>query len=942
MLTVTQPSYGQQYDMVTNLNLFYCDGDTLKPTDLRDSFAWGPLVHRVAYNTICDSVGNLLLFTALNIEYANGYGSRYYGLYDKYGNILTRIADSTNGVDDNVRANSQFFVSIPGSQKVLLFVGGTFMEQNSSNNKRPLSYFVIDNVNTDPTVSEEQVLNVRSCFHTTATYHTNKKDIWVVTQSYDSLYTYLVSATGIGDPIVSAIADYDKANWSSRGMRFSLSGKSLLIPCRNWKEYSKGGLHLINLHFDQSTGRFSARHKPNYIPYPRNNLRLDGAEFVGQTESISFFSNSEDSLIACYVGARPDQLNLVLIDTKTSTLSRVSIGVDDQYNKENFNRLANFQYTNAGKQIIFARYNAGFGSRPLYLTLDSKIKDNVLRAKVRLVPKDVDAHFHYLITHNTPQILYNPHPLGFSYTRNCDSTLQFMVQGDTTFFKTYQWEFPDGEVLWGDTVTKKFNKEEIQQVKLTGTTAWGYSRWVADTFSVLSNYFKPHAKFDIADTVGCQWIAQHYVNTSKFQNKGRPIKELWSFGDGTFNQSIDTSIDLTSPSKTYTMSGNYTVSLLIDDGYCADTMTLLNGIDILAAPKPELSLSTHNGCDPLTVEGTYLRNDAVDSITYTWDRVTKKDVYSPSSTNFLSEKVFLGLNEDLVKHPIMQTLYGPTGCVTHDTSYVDILKTFGKNAYPYLNLVTVNDDDHIHLFWDSLEGVKTYEVTRDGTKIGVTTDLVYIDSIASTSKNHTYQIIAVNHCDGMSQKSNVGINMVLSGYAEGNDYSSLQWSPYAQWKEPLGQYDLEFWHSINPNEVSLLSAQTSLIFTDHQFSNLEHKNLGASKCYRVKTTNTVTMATSHSNILCLDYTPTTFIPSAFTPNDDNLNDVFTVIGIAIESYELSIYNSYGEKIFNSSIPSWDGTYKGVKAPEGYYLYTIQVKAYDGSVEHYKGTITLLK
>lgn len=68
-----------------------------------------------------------------------------------------------------------------------------------------------------------------------------------------------------------------------------------------------------------------------------------------------------------------------------------------------------------------------------------------------------------------------------------------------------------------------------------------------------------------------------------------------------------------------------------------------------------------------------------------------------------------------------------------------------------------------------------------------------------------------------------------------------------------------------------------------------------------------------------------FIPNAFTPNGDGLNDVFKPTLINFEQYSLQIYNRWGERIFESSDVNvgWDGTYKGVQVPNGMYTYLMR-------------------
>jgi gliding motility-associated-like protein len=69
-----------------------------------------------------------------------------------------------------------------------------------------------------------------------------------------------------------------------------------------------------------------------------------------------------------------------------------------------------------------------------------------------------------------------------------------------------------------------------------------------------------------------------------------------------------------------------------------------------------------------------------------------------------------------------------------------------------------------------------------------------------------------------------------------------------------------------------------------------------------------------------------FTPSSFTPNGDELNDLFQVVNNLKpgEFYQLRIFNRWGQQFFMSGDPgqSWDGTYRGADAPEGVYLFEL--------------------
>lgn len=91
--------------------------------------------------------------------------------------------------------------------------------------------------------------------------------------------------------------------------------------------------------------------------------------------------------------------------------------------------------------------------------------------------------------------------------------------------------------------------------------------------------------------------------------------------------------------------------------------------------------------------------------------------------------------------------------------------------------------------------------------------------------------------------------------------------------------------------------------------------------------------------------PAYYIPNAFTPNGDGLNDVFRPIpaGIARTEY-FRVFNRYGETIFetNQYMKGWDGTFKGKKQPVGAYVWVIKGIDRNGKKVELKGTVMLVQ
>ncbi|MCB9185149.1 MAG: choice-of-anchor L domain-containing protein [Flavobacteriales bacterium] len=71
-----------------------------------------------------------------------------------------------------------------------------------------------------------------------------------------------------------------------------------------------------------------------------------------------------------------------------------------------------------------------------------------------------------------------------------------------------------------------------------------------------------------------------------------------------------------------------------------------------------------------------------------------------------------------------------------------------------------------------------------------------------------------------------------------------------------------------------------------------------------------------------------YIPNAFTPNGDSLNDWWGVVGEGYLYYDLEIYDRWGQLILEGRFDdpnAWDGTFKGKKLPAGQYIYKVWVE-----------------
>jgi gliding motility-associated-like protein len=91
--------------------------------------------------------------------------------------------------------------------------------------------------------------------------------------------------------------------------------------------------------------------------------------------------------------------------------------------------------------------------------------------------------------------------------------------------------------------------------------------------------------------------------------------------------------------------------------------------------------------------------------------------------------------------------------------------------------------------------------------------------------------------------------------------------------------------------------------------------------------------------------PYIFVPTAFTPNNDGLNDVVRPIAVGIQKIKyFSIYNRWGQMVFTTTVNGygWDGKIAGKPQNSGTFVWMVSAIDYTGKPFFLKGTVTLIR
>ena len=101
---------------------------------------------------------------------------------------------------------------------------------------------------------------------------------------------------------------------------------------------------------------------------------------------------------------------------------------------------------------------------------------------------------------------------------------------------------------------------------------------------------------------------------------------------------------------------------------------------------------------------------------------------------------------------------------------------------------------------------------------------------------------------------------------------------------------------------------------------------------------------AHIKVTVFKTIPYVFVPTAFTPNGDGLNDIVSPIAVGIKRINFSIYNRWGQLLFKTSVNGhgWDGRIRGVPQASNVFVWMVQAVDYLDKPLFLKGTVTLIK
>jgi gliding motility-associated-like protein len=543
---------------------------------------------------------------------------------------------------------------------------------------------------------------------------------------------------------------------------------------------------------------------------------------------------------------------------------------------------------------------------------------------------------------------------------------------------THTWDFGDGSVMTtiADTSYHTYTASGTFKPVLILTDS---NNCVIPYSSPDSVFLLPGsvADFGASDTTICIGGNVLFLDKSRTPAGVNIVSRLWKFGD------LSTAT-INPVGHIYTTSGSFDVSLAItDDRGCTDTLVKPSYIQSTLQPIVTASLDTS------VCAGASAQLNASGGIVYRWSPTTglsDATISNPVATPLITTKYKVAAkgagNCDTAYAFVTVTINTlPTVNAGRDTflckgASVKLNATSSGNTYawyPSLGLTDTSLVDPVATIQNDMQ----YYVQVTDANFCVNTDSVEVDVveppvalvtgpqqvcygaviklsttdaddyewssgettreiIASIKEDTSYWVIPfIKGCEGIPDTINIEISgdVIEADFMTTSDtLFSDKAIPFTNTSKGGASYVWDFmWGETQAGKTSV-----------EKNPRYEYKRYGTYTIRLIATSDIGCRDTVYKTLTIINND--VLIPNAFSPNGDNLNDVFIFVASdSVKSFEFSIYSRWGQQIFKTNIEGqgWDGSCEGAPAQQDVYVYMFEGIVNKKNVV-LSGTVTLLR
>ncbi len=460
------------------------------------------------------------------------------------------------------------------------------------------------------------------------------------------------------------------------------------------------------------------------------------------------------------------------------------------------------------------------------------------------------------------------------------------------------------------TVTYASSGEKV--VVLEAKSATGCSVVKTFTFTVSIKPILPIITFTTVKLCPGNTIT---LNTAKLDN----ATYHWSGPNGFTSSSQNPEIVISGPEN----SGDYELYVEVD--YCKSDIAKINIPTIDPKPEALFDIVVNSKC--LSNQNFSLVNNSINYKTINWDFGTgiNTQITSPNGNTQIVYSTN-GLKN------ITLTVTSESGCVSTLMKQIEVqtkpttpIITSNQKAFCLGDVIklAIDEGDDLTYFWT---GPNNFTANTPAISVpAINTNLAGVYRVF-TKNGDCPSDVATFIVPPISKIPVASFGTIPTAFY--SKYSPPLKIVFRNSSKDADSYLWDFGDGLGSNEESPTHTYTK------------------SGTYKIRLTATANEGCSTSATIgdLIITNATLFVPNAFSPNNDGINDEFTVTILNLKKYRISIYNRLGTLVFNSFniFDSWKGKYKNESLPVGVYYYVITGTNIDELDLKYSGSVTLIR